>query len=281
MASNEEFTPAESTAENYYDSSDADTFYERIWGGEDLHIGIYDEDGIDIRSASQKSVELIASKLETITAASRVIDLGAGYGGVGRYLAKTHGCHVKCLNVSERQNERNRVLAREHGVEDKITVIHGSFEDVPEPDESFDIVWSQDSFLHSGDRRKVLEEIDRILVPGGELIFTDPMQTDDCPEGVLQPVYDRLELNSLGSPGWYTEQLEQLGFERRSFTPLVEHLRTHYDTVRANLESRQAELKGAISDEYINRMLTGLQNWVNAADNGYLAWGILHFRKQM
>ncbi|MDZ7684970.1 MAG: hypothetical protein U5O39_08120 [Gammaproteobacteria bacterium] len=78
-------------------------------------------------------------------------------------------------------------------------------------------------------------------------------------QGVLQPVYDRLELNSLGSPGWYTEQLEQLGFERRSFTPLVEHLRTHYNTVRSNLASRQDEFTGVISDEYINRMLTGLE----------------------
>src|SRR6056297_2845372 len=29
--------------EDYYDSDDADTFYSTIWGGEDLHIGLYDE----------------------------------------------------------------------------------------------------------------------------------------------------------------------------------------------------------------------------------------------
>lgn len=277
MASNR--STAESTAENYYDSSDADTFYERIWGGEDIHVGIYDPSDIEISDASHQTVELITSKLKTIGPDSRVIDLGAGYGGTGRYLAKKFGCHVTCLNLSDRQNERNRMLTSEQGLDDKVEVLHASFEDIPEDDASYDIVWSQDSFLHSGDRRKVLEEIDRILKPGGELIFTDPMQADDCPEGVLQPVYDRLELSSLGAPGWYTEQLESLGFERIEYLPLMEHLRAHYDRVGTTLATRQNEFTGVISAEYITRMLTGLKNWVDAADNGYLAWGILHFRK--
>ena len=44
---------AESVAENYYDSSDADIFYERVWGGEDIHIGLY-ESGLSIFEASRK-----------------------------------------------------------------------------------------------------------------------------------------------------------------------------------------------------------------------------------
>ena len=30
------------TARDYYNSSDADRFYATIWGGEDIHIGLYD-----------------------------------------------------------------------------------------------------------------------------------------------------------------------------------------------------------------------------------------------
>ena len=29
-------------AATYYDSSDADRFYAEIWGGEDIHIGLYE-----------------------------------------------------------------------------------------------------------------------------------------------------------------------------------------------------------------------------------------------
>jgi sarcosine/dimethylglycine N-methyltransferase len=271
---------AEFTAETYYDSDDADHFYETVWGGEDIHIGIYDEPGTSIPDASHKTVAMMAASLKNVTADSKVIDLGAGYGGSARYLARKFGCHVTCLNLSERQNERNRLLNKQHGLEDKVGVLHGSFEDIPEPDNAMDLVWSQDAFLHSGQRRRVLEEIDRITRPGGELIFTDPMQADDCPAGVLQPVYDRLELDSLGSIKWYREQLADLGFEEVKVTRMVEQLRNHYDNVGAELASRQNELVGKISMDYLSRMLVGLKNWVDAADKGYLSWGILHFRKK-
>lgn len=271
---------AEFTAETYYDSDDADHFYETVWGGEDIHIGIYDKPGTSIPDASHKTVAMMAASLKNVTADSKVIDLGAGYGGSARYLARKFGCHVTCLNLSERQNERNRLLNKQHGLEDKVGVLHGSFEDIPEPDNAMDLVWSQDAFLHSGQRRRVLEEIDRITRPGGELIFTDPMQADDCPAGVLQPVYDRLELDSLGSIKWYREQLADLGFEEVKVTRMVEQLRNHYDNVGAELASRQNELVGEISMDYLSRMLVGLKNWVDAADKGYLSWGILHFRKK-
>lgn len=270
---------AEFTAETYYDSDDADRFYEKVWGGEDIHIGIYSEAGTSIRSASHKTVELMAAQLTGIDESTRVIDLGAGYGGSARYLARTFGCTVTCLNLSERQNERNRMLNKEQGLDDRIEVVHGSFEDIPRPDGTMDLTWSQDAFLHSGQRQRVLEEIHRVLAPGGELIFTDPMQADDCPAGVLKPVYDRLELDSIGSFAWYRQQLQALGFDEIGCIPMVEHLRSHYDRVATELAMRQNDLLGEISPDYLERMLVGLKNWVDAADNGYLAWGILHFRK--
>ena len=39
-------------AEEYYDSSEADAFYKNVWGGEDIHIGIYETPDEDIARAS-------------------------------------------------------------------------------------------------------------------------------------------------------------------------------------------------------------------------------------
>jgi len=277
--SSEFSTQAEATAESYYDSPDADTFYETIWGGEDIHIGLY-EPGLSIPEASKRTVQYMADQLEGLGADSRVLDQGAGYGGSARALARRFGCHVTCVNISERENARNRKLNQEHGLDHLIKVDHGTFEEVPEPDASYDVVWSQDAFLHSGRRRQAIEECHRLLKRGGQLIFTDPMQTDDCPPDVLQPVYDRLALESLGSPGFYREVARALGMEEIRWIELTHQLRNHYATVREELERRRPELEGrTISTEYIEHMLTGLANWVKAADSGYLAWGILHFRK--
>jgi sarcosine/dimethylglycine N-methyltransferase len=273
-----ELSRAEAQTESYYDSSDADKFYETVWGGEDIHIGLYMDTDI-IKEASHKTVQAMVASLQNLKADSRVIDLGAGYGGSARYLASTAGCNVTCLNISEVQNRRNRELNQQQGLSEKVRVQHGSFEDIPCDSSSMDLVWSQDSFLHSSNKDRVMEEIARITAPGGELIFTDPMQADDCSAGVLQPVYDRLNLDSMGSFAWYRDKLGSLGFDEVSILDLTPQLRNHYDQVRMDLQSRYGSLTSTISTGYMDRMITGLENWVSAADAGNLAWGILHFRK--
>ncbi|WP_296766666.1 methyltransferase domain-containing protein [Sediminimonas sp.] len=265
--------------EDYYDSDDADTFYSTIWGGEDLHIGRYAETK-DIRTASDRTIDSMIDRLPTLDASARVLDMGAGYGGAMRTLVKKTGCEAVCLNISETQNEYNLGKIRAAKLTDKIGVRHGVFEDVPEPDGSFDVVWSQDAFLHSDQRDKVIAEAWRVLKPGGHLIFTDPMQADDVPEGVLQPVYDRLQLNSLGSPRFYREVAEALGFETLEQEDALSDLRAHYSRVREELLANYAKLRDAGSSaEYLDKMAVGLENWVKAADDGHLAWGVQLFRR--
>ncbi len=268
------------TTEAYYDSSEADSFYAAIWGGEDIHIGVYENPSEVVARASARTVETMAERLETLTPKSRVLDLGAGYGGAGRALATRFGCQVDCLNLSEVQNSRNRDLTRRAGLADRVRVVHANFESVPGPDEAYDAVWSQDAILHSGARERVLSEVSRVLAPGGHFVFTDPMQADNCPPGVLQPVLDRIHLDSLASPGFYRKNLDGLGFEEIGFSEMTGQLRNHYNRVRKELEARREEMVERCGLDYVTRMLEGLGHWVNAADRGHLTWGIFHFQKR-
>ena len=272
------YTGVVKDAQEYYNSNDADTFYATIWGGEDIHIGLYNTPDESIFDASHRTVERMTAALNNLTSDSRVIDIGAGYGGSARHLVKTIGCHVCCLNLSEIQNQRNRRMNKDQNLDHLIEVVDASFEDIPCEDASFDIAWSQDAILHSGNRRRVLEETRRVLKPGGQLIFTDPMQSDDCPPGVLQPVLDRIRLETLGSYAFYRQVLGELGFEEVQVIDMTEQLVNHYSRVRQELQSRYAEITGAVSQTYVDRMIQGLGHWVDAGQNGYLSWGILHFR---
>ena len=266
-------------ARDYYNSDDADNFYYEIWGGEDIHIGLYNDQVEPIAVASERTVTAMAEQLNSLGAQARVADFGAGYGGSARWLAKRDGCHVSCVNLSEVQNSRNRELTDAAGLAHLIDVFDASFEAAPLADAAFDIVWSQDSILHAGDRAQVMDEIDRILKPGGELIFTDPMQADDCPAGVLQPVLDRLHLQSLGSIKFYREQAKRLGWTEVRVSDLTHQLVNHYTRVRQELINRKASLASSISAAYAERMIQGLTNWIDAGSKGRLAWGILHFKK--
>jgi SAM-dependent methyltransferase len=265
-------------ARDYYNSDDADNFYYEIWGGEDIHIGLYEDDSEPIANASERTVATMAARLQ-LGADSNVADFGAGYGGSARWLARNYGCHVSCVNLSEVQNDRNRQITTKAGLDKLIDVYDASFESAPLEDDSCDCVWSQDSILHAGDRRRVLEEVDRILKSGGDFIFTDPMQADDCPPGKLQPVLDRLHLDSLGSFAYYRAEAKRLGWKEVAVIDLTEQLVNHYTRVRQELAARQSVLADRISSEYVTRMLQGLSNWVNAGTQGHIAWGILHFSK--
>ena len=265
-------------AEAYYDSGEADAFYQAIWGGQDIHIGIYRDDAEPIADASRRTVESMADRLIRSDASTRVLDLGAGYGGSARYLADRFGCKVTCLNLSETQNALNRTLTAEAGLTELVDLVYGDFENIPEPDGSFDIVWSQDAILHSGNRTRVLDEVSRVLVGDGQFTFTDPMQSDTCPDGVLQPILDRIQLSTLASFGFYRTELTARGFEESRTEELTDQLRMHYWRVGKALQDRYDEAVKMSGQTYVDNMIKGLQHWVDGADRGYLAWGIMDYR---
>jgi sarcosine/dimethylglycine N-methyltransferase len=268
------------TAREYYNSADADNFYFHIWGGEDIHIGLYESDDEPIADASRRTVKRMAELAGGIGPGTRVLDLGAGYGGSMRYLAEHFGCNCVALNLSEVENERDRRMNVEAGLDQKIDVVDGDFTSLEYENSSFDLIWSQDAFLHSGDREQVCREAVRVLKPGGRMVFTDPMQTDDAPTDELQPIYDRIHLDSLGSPGFYRRTLADLGLEEIAFEDHAEQLPRHYARVRQALIDNAEELRErGVSDEYIDRMKAGLQHWVDGGKKGYLAWGIFVFEK--
>ena len=270
---------ATKTARDYYNSEDADLFYAEVWGGEDIHIGLYQQPDESIFDASRRTVEHMASRPRRPAAQTRVLDIGSGYGGAARFLASEFGCRVTALNLSEVENARHRTKNRQAGLEHLVEVVDGSFEDVPADDATFDLVWSQDAILHSSRRSTVLEEVQRVLKKGGEFVFSDPMQADDCPEGVLQPILDRIHLESLGSPSFYRRESLRLGLSEVAFEDLTHQLTAHYGRVLQETERRESELSDRISGEYLARMRKGLGHWVEGGHQGHLVWGIFHFRK--
>ncbi len=272
---------ATKTAQSYYNSNDADNFYYTIWGGEDIHIGLYDSEDEPIAPASQRTIERMASKVPNLGKDSYVLDLGAGYGGSCRWLTRTFGCRSVALNLSEVENDRDRRKNWNQGLQDKIEVVDATFEEVPYDDETFDLVWSQDAFLHSGNRERIFAEIDRVLKPGGHIVFTDPMRTDDCPDGVLSPILARLQLDDLAYPALYRDFAQKFGFEEVEFDEHSEQLPRHYQRVYEELLAKEGELeKAGVSNAYRDRMKTGLRHWVDGGRKGYLTWGIFTFRKR-
>lgn len=273
------YDTATQTARDYYNSDDADRFYAEVWGGQDIHIGLYETPDEPIRDASRRTVDRLIERLGAVSPDATVLDLGAGYGGAARRMVERLGCKAVCLNLSEAENQRNRQLNEEAGVADRIKVLDGSFEDIPLEAESADFAWSQDAILHAGDREKVLAEVDRVLKPGGRFVFTDPMRADDCPDGVLDPILARIHLSDLGSPGFYQSRAASLGWRDLGYQSMPDQLTRHYTRVLETTEAQADRLQGHISDGYLDRMKTGLNHWIAGGEAGHLAWGLFCFEK--
>ena len=264
----------------HYDSEDADRFYLRVWAGEDIFIGIgiYESAGDTVYDACRRTVSKMAALLTQRAPGTRGLELGSGYGAAARYLAKELGFNVDCLNLSLLQNQQNRQINQDRRLGNRIRVVEGNFENIPFEAESYDVVWSQDAFIHSSNRRRVLEEVNRVLTTGGDFVFTDLIQHEDCPPEILEPVLARFHLDSLGTVKFYQEAAKELGWRELQVIDLSGNLVTHYERLLQELERRHDDLLGEFPQEYLEGLRHGMQSWVSAGNEGNFKWAMFHFR---
>lgn len=264
---------------DYYNSSDTDTYYRKIWGGESIHVGIFDKPGIGIREAARRAVAYIADRLDTLSSDSTVIDLGAGFGGPIRQLVTDYNCSGIALNASALELEAMAKTNAAEGLTGKITPLEGNYEDIPMEDAQVDIAWSQEAFLHCGDRAQLMREVFRILKPGGEFVFADPMATPSAPAEVLQPMLERANLVSFGTVEGYLADAKAAGFIDRGYEDRTEDFLTNYRTIVAETRGRHDELKQEISEAFLEKIGNGMQYWVDGGEAGHMVWGSFHFVK--
>jgi SAM-dependent methyltransferase len=123
-----------------------------------------DEPTWGIFGVPESEVGLLPAELDGRDA----IELGCGTGYVSAWLAR-RGAHPVGIDNSEAQLTSARAFQTEFGLE--FPLIHGNAEEVPIPDESFDIAISEYGASIWCDPYLWIPEAARLLRPGGELVF--------------------------------------------------------------------------------------------------------------
>jgi len=118
------------------------------------------------RGLDSESLRLWMGEFARLVPARRplaVLDLGAGIGRFTPALAETFGGPVYGVEPSARMREQ-AIAGAAHP---RVTYLEGAAEDIPLPDDSCDVALVYLAFHHFADQRRALQEMRRVLRPGG------------------------------------------------------------------------------------------------------------------
>ena len=185
-------TYGDDTVAREYDAWADDGILEYYWG-EHIHLGYYSDE--DMKKGYKKK-NFIQAKYDFIDemmkfggidpanyaeSGAKVLDVGCGFGGTSRYLAKKLGpkSDVTGITLSPKQVERGTELAAEQGVAENTNFMVMDALKMKFPDNTFDIVWACESGEHMPDKKAYINEMMRVLKPGGTFVMACWSQRDD------------------------------------------------------------------------------------------------------
>ena len=135
-------------------------------------------------------------RLLELSPSCSVLEIGCGSGRYAMYVAETTGCRVIGLDLNpegirnasalaQRQNLSSQVSFQQCDVSQPLTFANGTF----------DAVFANDVLCHIPGRLALLRELQRVLKPGGRLIFSDAL--------VMGGMLSNQELATRSSIGYY------------------------------------------------------------------------------
>eukprot|EP00955_Chlamydomonas_euryale_P051371 354857-Chlamydomonas_euryale.AAC.55 len=145
--------------------------------GEHIHLGYYTEAeraaGFHKKDYKQAKYDFCDEMLKFSGASNpvRVLDVGCGFGGTSRHLGKLFpDASVTGITLSPKQVQRGMELCAERGLDNvKLQVMDALKMEFA--DNTFDLVWACESGEHMPDKKKYIEEMARVLKPGGTLVI--------------------------------------------------------------------------------------------------------------
>lgn len=105
-----------------------------------------------------------------------LLDVACGAGGPALRIAAKTGCSVVGIDVHEQAVSTAGSLAIQRGLGQRAEFrVVDAAQQLPFSEASFDAITCIDAVNHFSDRPRVIAEWARLLMPGGRLLFTDPI----------------------------------------------------------------------------------------------------------
>jgi sarcosine/dimethylglycine N-methyltransferase len=253
----------------HYDGS-ADDIYRNVWGSS-MHLGLFTTRDDTLPVAMQRAKDTMIDGIY-LTPDSRVLEVGCGYGTLARQLARKFNCSILATNISQKQLKRAIEMTEQENLSEKVSFEKCDYHKLPYKDDQFDVYWSQESFMHAGDRDRVLAEAHRVLEPFGLLAFSEITLRRSTPVSLRNDIKRRVHTPSMWSKHDYEVHLAQNAFQVQKWEDWSEHSIQTYAWALKQLERKEDFLAKRIGKEAYQKAKAGMALWKKAAEDGYLGW---------
>ena len=102
-----------------------------------------------------------------------VLDICSGMGGPARWIAHRIGCRVTGIDFTQSRVDAAQRLTKRVKLDHLVDFKQGDATALPLPAATFDVVMSQEAWLHIPDKAAVISEAVRVAKPGSVIAFTD------------------------------------------------------------------------------------------------------------
>ena len=253
----------------YYSDTHTQQFYQQLWGGDSIHIGIYN-DGYqyslntpntqklnDVKiSADNKKMFIynLITNYSKIHNSISIADFGSGYGGTSRFLYKKliddfTNLNIDCYDISK----ENCIVAEEKNIKENINIniFNVSFLNI-NLTKKYDIIYSEDAFIHINKREEIFKEINKHLLKDGLLIFSDIILTENCDYKEIQEVYDRINIKNIETTESYINLAKKYNLKIVKEVEYKQSMLYHYQNILDLVENKKENEK----------IIKGLLSWI-------------------
>jgi len=170
-----------------------------------------------------KEATLKLARMADLRSGQSVLDVGGGIGGPARVLAAEFDCVVTVLDLTEEYCRVGEMLTARTGLSDKVTFKVGNALDMPFPDASFDVVWTQHSSMNMVDKESLYSEAHRTLRPGGRLAIHEIMAGPEQPIHFPVPWASAQEISFLRPAAEMRALIAAAGFKEVAWTDVTQN----------------------------------------------------------
>lgn len=168
-----------------------------------------------------------------ITAEARLLDVGCGSGHTACEIARTYGCRVTGIDISETMVAKAEQRARKECLEDLVDFRAADVFNLPFEANSFDVALFESVLTPlPGEKREALRETVRVIRPGGLVAVNESLVLSSAPEELFKLAEEHPAMYGMFTPETLRRLLEESGLE------IVEMS----DTIRSEAPSMTKEL---------------------------------------